>query len=82
MQEVFKFGVDRAGDLIKEKRIYVDHTLIRRGLNKVLSGEVKASDWIVEACKEARKDYDASLIDAICANVIVQAGVFEENIYG
>jgi len=82
MQEVFKFGVDRAGDLTKEKRVYVDHNLIRRGLNKVLSGEMKASDWIVKACREAEKDLDAGLIDAICANVILQAGVFEENIYG
>ena len=82
MQEVFKFGVDRAGDLIKEKRVYVGPHTTRRGLNKVLSGEVEASDWIVKACKEAKKDYDAGLIDAICANVIIQAGVFEENIYG
>jgi|TARA_R110001583_G_scaffold173292_3_gene327297 hypothetical protein len=84
MQQVFKWAIDEedVGDLIKEKRVYVDHTLIRRGLNKVLSGEVKASDWIVKACKEARKDYDAGLIDAVCANVILQAGVFEENIYG
>ena len=82
MQEVFKFGVDRAGDLIKEKRVYVGPHTTRRGLNKVLSGEVEASDWIVKACKEAKKDYDAGLIDVICANVIIQAGVFEENIYG
>jgi len=82
MQEVFTFGVDRAGNLIKEKRVNVDYTMIRRGLNKVLSGDVKAADWIVESCRKAKKEWDGSFIDAVCANVVVQAAVFEENIYG
>ena len=82
MQEVFKFGCDRAGDLTKERRGYVDPNLIRRGLNKVLSGEVEAADWIVKACSHAKEELDGSFMDAVCANVVIQAAVFEENIYG
>ena len=81
MQEMFRFGVDDSGNPIKEKRVAVDHTLVRKGLNKVLSGEVEASDWIIKACKEAKKEWDGSYMDAVCANVVLQAAVFEENIY-
>lgn len=81
MQEMFRFGVDDSDNPIKEKRVAVDHTLVRKGLNKVLSGEVEASDWIIKACKEAKKEWDGSYMDAVCANVVLQAAVFEENIY-
>jgi hypothetical protein len=82
MEEVFKFGVDRAGNPIKEKRVTVGPQLAREGLYKILFGRVEASDWIVKACKEARKEWDAGILDAVCCNVIIQAAVFEENIYG
>ena len=82
MQEMFRDEVDYIGNHIREKRVIVDHTMIRRGLNKVLSGEVEAADWIVKACRHAKEELDGSFMDAVCANVVIQAAVFEENIYG
>lgn len=68
------------GDYTKVVEVY--YILVREGLNKILSKEVKASDWIIKACKQAKKEWDGSYIDAICADAILQAAVFEEIIYG
>ena len=63
-------------------RVTVDYKMIRKGLNKILSGDVKASDWIVTACTKAKKEWDGAYMDAICADAVVQSAVFDEVIYG
>ena len=62
--------------------ISVDHTLVAHGLNKLLSGGVEASDWILKACKQSVEDCDGSYMDSICCDVVLQSAVFEEVIYG
>ena len=65
-----------------ELRVTVDYKMIRKGLNKILSGDVRASDWIVTACTKAKKEWDGAYMDAICADAVVQSAVFDEVIYG
>ena len=62
--------------------ICIDHTLVAEGFNKILSGEVKAADWVVKACRQAVMDCDGAYMDAICCDAAIQAAVFDEVIYG
>ena len=68
--------------MITDNHVCVDHNLVSHGMNKLLSGEVEASGWIIEACKRAVQECDGSYMDSICCDVVLQSAVFEEVIYG
>lgn len=55
---------------------------IARGINAVANGSVKVSDHLRNLIRTANRSNDAGDVDAIAADVITQAGIYGEVIYG
>jgi len=55
---------------------------IARGINKIIKGECQVSDSIKGWIVEDNKENDASNIDALAADCIIQAAVLGELVYG
>lgn len=64
------------------KQWVVDHKVLADGIRRLLDGTVKVNDEIVGAVMRAVREGDAGEIDSEAADCIVQAGVFDELIYG
>lgn len=60
----------------------VDYAAIRRGLQRVIAGEVKVRRDLVAACQASVTGGDGGDIDADAADVIVQAAMFGELVFG
>lgn len=60
----------------------VDYAVIRKGLQRILSGEVKVRRDLVQATQSGVVEEDGGHIDADAADVIVQAGMFGELVFG
>ncbi len=55
---------------------------IARGINAVADGSVAVSDYLRNLIRAASRSNDAGDVDAITADVIAQAGIYGEVIYG
>lgn len=55
---------------------------VAAGIGKIKRGEVGVRADLLEAIKRGDAENDAGDIDADCADVIVQAGLFGEVVYG
>lgn len=61
--------------------LVVDKTTVRKGIEKISAGGVV--NWLLtDAIKYADKNNDAGVLDAEGYDVIVQAGLFGEVVYG
>jgi hypothetical protein len=60
----------------------VNPAIIGQGIQLILSGKVKISSQIAGWIQQGVTEQDAGIIDADCADCIVQAGVFGEIVYG
>lgn len=60
----------------------IDCQVIKRGLEKILSGGVPLSSQILGWIHQSLNEGDAGMIDATVADCIVQAGLFGEVRYG
>lgn len=56
--------------------------VIAAGISKILKGETNVADRIVNYIKAGEVENDAGEIDGEAADVIVQAGLFKEVVYG
>lgn len=68
------------GEFPKDSRI--DHHAIVKGINKIIDGEIEISEYIKENIAKAVSENDAGMIDADCADCIIQAGLFNKIIFG
>jgi hypothetical protein len=66
----------------EEKWNLVNVDVVARGLQKVLDPEFKLSSLIRDHIRLANNENDAGEIDAGAADIIVQAGMFGEIVYG
>lgn len=74
---------DEASDDNKPpKKFKLDTDLIALGLNRVFNPKFKVSSTILSSILSAICENDAGNIDADGADVIVQAAVFNEIVYG
>lgn len=55
---------------------------IRKGLRLIVDGTVKVREDLFKAIALANRENDGGHIDADCADVIVQVGLFGEIVYG
>lgn len=79
----FYADIVEIGDGDEETPHHIDIDVISKGLNLILDGKVKLADWVTTPIRLGNRDNDAGDIDAICADAIVQAGLFDgEVIYG
>jgi hypothetical protein len=65
-----------------EEGLLIDQACVRRGLRRILDGDAPVGERYREGIRDANRANDASLIDADDADVIVQAGLFGEVVYG
>jgi hypothetical protein len=61
---------------------YVDGTLIELGMQRVLAPEFEVCRDILHAVFDAKRERDSSYIDVESADVIVQAALFNEIVFG
>lgn len=61
---------------------YVDHAMLAQGISRLLNGDVKVRDDIREAIWRGVNEMDGGEIDIDAADVIVQAALFNEIVYG
>jgi hypothetical protein len=73
---------DELRDEKDEDEYLIDCSVIKRGLEKLLSGNVQVGSQIMGYIMQSLGDGDAGMIDAIAADCIVQAGLFSEVRYG
>lgn len=64
------------------KKYTVDRAVIQRGLSKIASGTAKVHESYVKRIGQASRENDFGNCDAGDADVIVQAGLFGEVVYG
>lgn len=64
------------------KPVTVDHATLALGISRILNNDVKVSDDITQYILRAVTEDDAGDIDATAADCIVQAGIFNEIVYG
>jgi hypothetical protein len=71
-------------DPIEDKlsRATLTDELILKGLEDLLSDKVSVNKQIKGWIRDAVADQDAGQIDSVCADCIVQAGLFGDIIYG
>ena len=62
-------------------RATLDIELIKKGLEKVLSDDFQVNKQYRNMIMVAVYDKDAGQIDSVCADIIVQAGLFGEIVY-
>jgi hypothetical protein len=60
----------------------LDVELVKKGLEKILEDDFQINREYRNMIMTAIYDTDAGQIDAVCADIIVQAGLFGELIYG
>jgi hypothetical protein len=60
----------------------VDRSAIRKGITRLLSGDMKVHESYVDVLRKADRHNDAGDIDATMADLIVQAAVLGEIVYG
>jgi hypothetical protein len=60
----------------------ISATTVLQGLTRILTGEVKVREDIAASVRNAVFNDDAGEIDSDGADVIVQAGLFNEIVYG
>lgn len=63
-------------------RITVNRDLIRKGIKAIMDGEAGVSDRMTKIIAGANATNDGCDIDADAADVIIQAAVFGEIVYG
>lgn len=68
------------GDL--EKEYMVNLATIREGLHRIDTGKIGINSQMYKNIYEAMNELDAGMIDAYDADMIVQAGLFNELRYG
>jgi hypothetical protein len=64
------------------ERWEVNHEVIAKGIERIISGEVEIASYIQNYVQDSLVEYDAGDIDASAADCIVQAGLFGELVYG
>jgi len=69
-------------DSLMEAGVWVDADTIRVGIQRLLDGDVKVNDYILEYLTRAVAEADAGDVDSDVADCIVQAGVFGKLIFG
>jgi hypothetical protein len=62
--------------------IFVTHTVVAMGLRKILDRQVEINAGLLGHIAAGVAENDAGEIDALCADVIIQAGVFGKVVYG
>lgn len=67
---------------LSEHARVINVELIARGISRIASGRVPVALSLQQAIVVGNRDVDAGMIDADCADVIVQAGLFGEIVYG
>jgi hypothetical protein len=60
----------------------VDRSAIRKGITRLLSGDMKVHESYVDMLRKADRHNDAGDIDAEIADLIVQAAVLGDIVYG
>jgi len=65
-----------------EDEYLIDCSVVQRGLKRLLDGSVQIDHTIMGYIHQSLGDNDAGMIDAIAADCIVQAGLFNEVRYG
>lgn len=70
------------GDGEKDTEHEVTVEMIATGLNRILKREIPCNGRIYDEVAEAHKYNDAGYLDAYSADVILQAGLFNELVYG
>jgi hypothetical protein len=60
----------------------VDRSAIRKGIAMVLSGEAKVHESYAQTLRRAERELDAGEIDGELADIIVQAAILGEVVYG
>jgi hypothetical protein len=60
----------------------VDRSAIRKGIELVLSGEMSVHESYADTLRKAEREKDAGYIDAEIADMIVQAAVLGDIVYG
>ena len=74
--------VDEDEDEEDHKHHKIDLEVIKRGIERCLSGAVKPSPSLREMIHRAVVEDDAGHVDSDAADVVVQAGLFSEIVYG
>lgn len=69
-------------DLDEGKQYPVTVDTIRKGLKLIDTGQVGVNSTICQTVRAAIRNNDAGDIDAEIADIILQAGIFEDYIYG
>ncbi len=59
----------------------LDIDLVKRGLDRVLKEDMPVNKQYCDYIMQAVFDQDAGMIDSVCADIIVQAGLFGEIVY-
>jgi hypothetical protein len=59
----------------------LDIDLIKRGLDRVLKEDMPLNKQYRDYIMQAVFDQDAGMIDSVCADLIVQAGLFGDVVY-
>ena len=78
-EDLERIGVDE-GEAPGHHRLDID--VIATGLARVLDPRFRVNDQIRGWIKDSDRDNYAGMIDADCADVIVQAAIFGELVYG
>lgn len=73
---------DESDGEVTGPKITLNRDLIIKGINKVLAGESGVADRMVKLIAGANATNDGGDIDADGADVIVQAAIFGELVYG
>lgn len=60
----------------------VDRSAIRKGIGLVLSGDMKVHESYADTLRRAERHNDAGEIDAELADIIVQAAILGDVVYG
>lgn len=66
----------------REEGLTIDARVITRGIRLIITDEVGVRSDLKRWIDEGFRECDAGMIDADCADVIVQAGLFDEVRYG
>lgn len=76
-----EYSNDKDKRLSKRRKYTINRNTILRGLKRVASGKMKVADWYVSKCAQLLVTGEADC-DGEVADVVVQAGLFNEVIFG
>jgi hypothetical protein len=73
----YKFEIDYEGE-----QLTVDVDVVKRGIERILNGDVHVANRIVNDIRDAIANSELPAVDTDAVDVIIQAGLFNEIVFG